>query len=95
MTVTPHTICARHKIQMERERWEDKLYGDIWCVTVAQNIHKVMLSERRQKNQLRLDFNSSTTLGWGEKFKWFMKDEYDAIRWCFVNLPTELQNKSR
>lgn len=39
-----------------------------------------MLSERRQKNQLRLDFNSSTTLGWGEKFKWFVKDEYDAIR---------------
>lgn len=68
MTVTPHTICARHKIQMERERWEDKLYGDIWCVTVAQNIRKVMLSERRQKNLLRLNFTVTPQPLWaGEK----------------------------
>lgn len=35
----------------------DELHGEIWCIAIAQIIHKVLRSECRQKNQLRLDFS--------------------------------------
>lgn len=64
------TVCVRKKPQLVSERREDELYGDIWCITVAQSIHEILLCAHRQKNQV-LDFticashycNSSTILG--------------------------------
>lgn len=40
---------------MLSEGREDKLYGDILSIMLAQRIPKVLLSEHRQKNQLLLD----------------------------------------
>lgn len=44
----PITICVRNKIQMVSERRDNEHLGHIWCITVVQSIHKVLLSEHRQ-----------------------------------------------
>lgn len=65
-------VCAKEKIQTVSERKWDELYEDIWYIKVAESIHKVVLSEHRQKNQICPNFtvcaashyrNSSTSLG--------------------------------
>lgn len=55
------TAGARHKIQTVLERRDIELYGDFWCIRVAQSIYKVLLSEHRQKNEIHLDFSMCTS----------------------------------
>lgn len=53
------TVCARDEIQMVQER---RHYGDIWCFTGAQSIHKVLVSEQRQKNSFILPCAPNITI---------------------------------
>lgn len=60
----------------------------ILCITVAQSVHKFLLSQHGQRNMLRLDFTTHAShdhnSGVERKFKCFLKD---------VILQPKLQNK--
>lgn len=66
MTLTLQFL-SRYKIEtVLGKKREDELCGDIWCITVAQGIHKLLLLLLTQiflntKNLLCLDVTMSTS----------------------------------
>lgn len=57
----PQLCYHRDQIEMVSGQGEDGLYWDIWSITGAKSIYKVLLSEVKKKNQLHVDFAMCTS----------------------------------